>query len=196
MVAKMNKAMNLPGIAFALLLAVAILPSTVLATDSDLSVSAGESNRSCTWVGLGCGLSSLGSPGGHWNISHNRGNILFGLRGTASSGGSYMVADRDNDYDTTGDLALLVGLTRRYSRVILSVSTGLSGMRGTFHEKDPANSDWTIKSDYNTVLGLPFEAQLVWRLGNKAGLGLYGYANINSNRNHGGLCLALIFGKI
>ena len=183
-------------IVFVLFLTVMMLPTAALALDTDASGPAEGSRSTYTWVGCGIGASSMGSPGGHFNISRTSGILFFGFRTTASSGGKYMVVDRDNDYDTMGDLALLVGLTRRCGRFIMSASTGVAGVGGTFHEKDPANSDILIKRDYQMVFGLPFEAQLIWRLGDNVGLGLYGYANVNSNRNHGGLCISLVFGKI
>ncbi|MBU8923256.1 MAG: hypothetical protein KOO63_15660 [Bacteroidales bacterium] len=201
----MNKSINLigwqsiPGVvitAFVLFLIVATLLAATFPIDLEAAEKTEESQPTHTWVGFGCGPSSLGSPGGHLNISRTRGHIIFGIRSTASSGGKYEVVDRVNDYDTMGDLALLVGLTRRCERLIMSASTGVAGVGGTFHEKDPTNSDILIKRDYQMVLGLPFEAQLIWRLGDNAGLGLYGYANVNSNRNHGGVCISLIFGKI
>ena len=183
-------------IVFVLFLTVMMLPTATLAIDTDAARPAEESRSTYTWVGWGGGLSSMGSPGGDFNISRTSGILLFGFRTTASSGGKYRVVDRDNDYDTMGDLALLAGLTRRCGRFIASASTGVAGVGGTFHEKDPANSDLLVKRDYNMVLGLPFEAQLIWRFGDNAGLGLYGYANVNSNHSHGGVCISLVFGKI
>ena len=46
------------------------------------------------------------------------------------------------------------------------------------------------------VLGVPLELQLFWRPGSLVGLGLYGFANFNSQRSFGGLTLGLQLGRL
>ena len=153
------------------------------------------------WVGMGIGKSSLGRPCGEFNLNYRRGVIIFGLRGTASTGGSYKVEDCDagydcdDAYDELKDLALVAGVTHSFDRVLLSLAAGVAGVKGTFHELIPGSDDIYEKGKYETAIGLPFEAQAIWMFSDKAAIGLYGYYNLNRNRNFGGLCFSLMFGS-
>jgi hypothetical protein len=81
--------------------------------------------------------------------------------------------------------AILSGLTWSTKYGLISLETGIGFVRG----KIPRSQDSSI--DSFTIIGLPVAVQLFWTPFEKLGIGLYGFANFNSQEHMGGLLFCL-----
>ena len=81
--------------------------------------------------------------------------------------------------------AVLSGLTWSTTYGLISLETGIGFVRG----KIPRFQDSSI--DKFTTIGLPVAVQLFWTPSEKLGIGLYGFANFNSQEHMGGLLFCL-----
>lgn len=91
------------------------------------------------------------------------------------------------------DYSILYGRAFTSSAFLASLGGGLgfvdgSISNGLFSEEEP--------EEIEMIIGLPLEAQLFWRPLRFLGLGLYGFANINSEESFYGCTLALQIGKL
>jgi hypothetical protein len=92
-----------------------------------------------------------------------------------------------------GDNGLLYGLALKQEQVFVSVGVGLAFVEGSishglFSTKEPEKIGPTI--------GIPVEAQLFWRPARFLGIGLYAFANLNSEEPFAGITLGFQFGKL
>lgn len=72
---------------------------------------------------------------------------------------------------------------------ILAAGAGVS-MVGGEYEMDSGEV-----TKFDSVVGLPLEAQFRWKIRDRLGAGLYLFGNINSRVNFYGLSASLYFGK-
>jgi len=137
------------------------------------------------WLNAGLGYSSLGSLGavGSLNIQYKR--ILFALRGTANT-------ERLFEGDELLDLGLLIGYVSRSPKMIVSVSTGVARVTGSYYFNEPAGFFGGHREPTSPVLGIPLDVQIIARLGRYIGLGAYIYANINSEKNFFGIAASIV----
>jgi hypothetical protein len=89
------------------------------------------------------------------------------------------------EYDTAWDLGVLYGkaLTPPNSLFLISGGIGLSLGRVT------------VKYDYVSTIGIPVEAQLLFKPFSSFGIGLYGFANLNTQQSYYGVTLCFTIGR-
>lgn len=132
------------------------------------------------WVSLGLGGGSEGFAGSLESaVQVNR--HLLSLR-------SAIVANIFDD--GFWDFAVLYGRATRWPRGQAAASIGLAIVDG---ERCAGLSGCTPVS---AVLGFPIAAQVFWRPMVVVGVGLYGFANLNSEQSFAGVTLSLQFGKL
>jgi hypothetical protein len=139
-------------------------------------------SRDTFWMGVGLGVGSEDFAG-TLNGSYQFGANLLSLRVAATAG----LFD-----DGFGDYALLYGRAtppagKRYHA---GAALGLALVQGC------EGGGLGGCQNVSDVLGVPLELQLFWRPGSLVGLGLYGFANFNSQRSFGGLTLGLQLGRL
>lgn len=139
--------------------------------------------RDTYWVGVGLGVGSE-DAGGHLNGSYQFGANLISLRAAVTAG---LFDDGVNDY------ALLYGRATRGAgdRHHLAAALGVAVVDGCERSGGLSNCEFS-----RSVIGLPLELQAFWRPGKLVGLGLYGFANLNSTRSFAGLTLGLQLGRL
>jgi hypothetical protein len=143
--------------------------------------SASAPRRDTFWVGVGLGAGSEDFAG-TLNGSYQFGGNLLALRASATAG----IFD-----DGFGDYALLYGrATPPAERYHASAAVGLGIVHGC------RGGGLGGCRDVPNVVGVPIELQLFWRPGSLVGLGLYGFANFNSQQSFAGLTLGLQLGRL
>ena len=137
------------------------------------------------WIGFGIGGGSVGNGGlslGLYTTYQFSKNLLT-LR-ILSSGEFWG--------KTLNDYSLLYGRVLISSKVFASLGGGLGVVGGSTSHGGFFTKRTTEKIE--TVIGIPLEAQLFWRPTQFLGLGLYGFANINSEETFYGSLLSLQIG--
>jgi len=86
--------------------------------------------------------------------------------------------------------AVLSGLAWSTTHSLISLETGIGLVRG----KIPIYQDSSIERF--TTIGLPVAVQLFWAPFEKLGIGLYGFADFNSQEHMGGLLFCLQLGRL
>jgi hypothetical protein len=137
------------------------------------------------WLDLGLGRSTVDEGGGfHMGATYQFGRNMLSLRATLNG---------ELFGKTIGDYGLLYGYALASSRILSSFGVGISLVsgsisKGLFSEEEAETIGPTI--------GLPLEAQLVWRPLKFMGIGLHGYANINPEESFTGATLCIHIGKL
>lgn len=134
-------------------------------------------------AGLGAGTEDFAGQAG---LSYQHGAHLFSLRVAATSG----LFD-----DGFADIALLYGRATRVGtrRFRAAGALGISAVDGCV---SPGDGGLGGCGDRKTVIGLPVETQLAWLPAAFLGVGLYGFANLNSTRSFAGVTLGVQLGKV
>ena len=147
------------------------------------------------WVTLGIGAGSIGiAVGGGFSYQMER--KIFSIR--------YVYQDNFEEFilgsspSRVADVAILYGLnaSKEDARGVLglaSISAGVGLVTSTSQKLLSQNRYKDIK---NSTIGLAIESQLIWAPVRAWGLGLYGFANINSERSFVGVLLSLPIGKL
>lgn len=135
------------------------------------------------WLYAGPGLTSLGTGGSAGLGIEFSGNVLS-MRATSTA------LDLGSE---TWDIALLYGRVVRHEDFLFSAGAGVAvvgGMRygglfgaGTAEEMD-------------TQMGFPLGGTALWVPAGVVGIGLHGYANVNTGHPFGGLGVVLRVGKL
>jgi hypothetical protein len=143
-------------------------------------------DKKCYWLNFGIGKGSVGdeSMAIATNFSYQFGKNLVSLRAAGNI---------DWFRKSMSDYGILYGRSLNQSSLFVSVGAGLALVEGSishglFSNKEPEKIGPTI--------GIPFEAQLFWRPTSFLGIGLYGFANLNSEETFYGFTLNLQFGKL
>lgn len=144
------------------------------------------------WFGLGMGGGSTGFSIGCVS-SLQAGKHVFSVRCSYNEESDMASFARK---DTDWDVALLYGRAARQTHTLLSLSIGLSAAGGThkipwYIDVSPSDRD-----RFGPKLGLPVEAQALYIPASFIGLGIYGFANINSESSFAGILFTLYFGKL
>ena len=132
----------------------------------------GWSSDRKTWVNLGVGLFALNA-----NVSFQYGKKIISVR--------YSKMGAIDDFEAS-DIGVLIGHTLCDGSVLFSGGIGLGLISGSFSQASYEKS----------LLGIPVETQLFFRLSESFGIGLYGFLNINSEKTLGNVCLSVQFGKL
>ncbi len=133
------------------------------------------------WATVSFGFGTPSSTALLLGVSLQTKPALLSLRVTANIA-------RDNG-PTESDLALLAlhATSGRHLRAALGGGIALvavdDGTRGYFH---PINR--------RTTMGLPLQIQGLWCFDRSVGLGLTGFANLNTRRSFGGITLGIVWG--
>ena len=146
--------------------------------------SAPVSRRDTYWLGIGLGAGSE-DLAAQANGSYQFGANLISAR-IASTAGLF-------DSEIT-DYGILYGRATRGARDrhLLSAAAGVSLVDGC----DGSGGFLGGCQDQSAVMGFPLEVQASYRPGKLLGVGLYGFANLNSRRSFGGVTLGVQLGRL
>ncbi|WP_372638486.1 hypothetical protein [Fodinibius sp.] len=135
------------------------------------------------WVHGGTSVSNLGL-GIHGGLSVDYKQHVFSLRTTST----------DMSYGAeTWDVALLYGRSTTFRTWYFSAGVGAAVIGG---EKYPGLFGRGNSSPMETMLGFPLEAVVSWQPVNVVALGLYGFANVNTEHPIGGMGLSFRIGDL
>ena len=137
------------------------------------------------WIDLGLGAGSVGEEGVSVNLSGtyqlDRNLLTVRIVGCGELFGKSL-----NDYSFLYSRAITT------SKILTSVGIGLGMVDGFISQGLFTDEPEKIKM----IIGLPFEAQFIWRPFSFLGIGLYGFANVNSEESFYGYTISLQVGKL
>lgn len=144
--------------------------------------------------GVGAGASTVGITT-HIDVSHGSRNTHFTYRLLFSQELTLFGPSPPN---RAWEIGILYGIYTRASYGMASISAGLAvsgGVeRGVFVHQEPGWFGRTIhESQSYTGIGIPLVAKVVWNPLWIFGIGLNGFANINSRRSYHGVSLEIRF---
>ena len=101
--------------------------------------------------------------------------------------------------ETVWDISMLYGRSWKSKSAMVSISGGL-GLVGGVRRGDYICSDGWFSSKYQkcpfSTIGLPLDVQLIWMPFRFLGLGIQGFANLNSEKSFHGLVANLQIGRL
>ncbi|MEZ5360086.1 MAG: hypothetical protein R3F48_14815 [Candidatus Zixiibacteriota bacterium] len=100
-----------------------------------------------------------------------------------------------SNYEEEECVHFMYGRCYRMKYGLFSLSAGLGLVTGTVRQEN-ATSYIDKYTDFGPNLGLPIQAQAIWRPTPVIGLGAKLFGNINSKNSYGGMHICLIIGKI
>lgn len=141
------------------------------------------------WFNLGLGPSSAvdGSMAGGLSVNYNYGLFLVTARFLYNEEFRICVFGC-NPSDNCYELSILSGLAYKTNLILASISAGLSYVYVNKY----------IDSYHKNFqrIGFPIDAQLFFRFYKYVGIGVNGFANLNSGHSFGGVLLCLQFGDL
>jgi len=145
------------------------------------------------WVNLGGGFCCVhgglgeddGGVSGGIGFSYRSGGNLFSFRAVGNSEFKLDLWGYSGPPDKVWDVGVLYGRITKSDRGMASLSGGV-GIVGA--------SDYGRATSHR--VGIPIEAQLFWIASDRLGLGIYGFANVNSDRSFAGALFCLQIGKL
>ncbi|MGM0545831.1 MAG: hypothetical protein ACQEST_03850 [Bacteroidota bacterium] len=141
-------------------------------TDSDIRYWA-EGGSAITTLGVGIQTGVV--------IDYN--NHVFSLGATST----------DLDFGTeVWDIAVLYGRSMRYQSLYLSAGTGVAVVGGVGYSDLFGNG---TENSIETSLGFPLKGQISWEPIRFLALGIYSFANINTEQPFGGIGVSVRVGK-
>ncbi len=154
---------------------------------------AGKSEEHHYWVNLGSGLGWVdGGLGEDWggisggaSFSYQAGPSIFSIRWVAIAELKLDLWGNSGPAEGVWDVGVLYGRIAKTSWGLVSISGGLS-LVGV--------SDNQGVSTYHP--GIPVESQLFWTPSSTFGIGIYGYANLNTEKSFLGALLCLQIGRL
>lgn len=165
-----------------------------IATDSLASSpdSTSQAGVPLLWFNVGGGGGSVhGGLGDAWggfsagiSASYCRGRSLFSVRGIVNTEIQIDIFGTSGPPESIGDIGVLYGAVARAPHALASISAGA----GIVMWSDGGHSR-------TRRFGVPIECQLFWKPSAYAGLGIYGFANLNSERSFAGALLCLQMGR-
>lgn len=155
----------------------------LLSTTDSFGQQAGVDSNTSYWVHGGTSINSLG-VGVHGGLTVDYNQHVFSLR-TVSTGRSYG--------SETWDVALLYGRSTTFRSWYLSAGVGAAVTGGT---KYPGLFGSGEGTPMETMLGFPLEANLSWQPTGFVALGLYSFANVNTEHPFGGIGISVRVGNI
>ena len=146
-------------------------------------------NQNYYWMNFGLGLGSVGEDGEggmaiHFNFAYEIAGKILTLR----------MLDCGQLFGRSLDeISFLYGKGFDFSKVYISFGGGIGMVKGSISHGIFSESKTTY---IGPTTGLPLEMQVQWRPFRLIGLGLYGFANINSEESFYGATLSLYIGKL
>ena len=167
-----------------------------------------DSSAQFFWVNGGLGVSSV-----HDGLGSNQAPPSFGLSLCYQSGKSlfsfqYLLSKEFqalrtySPSETVWDCGILYGRIAKASYGFASISTGISLVGGVRRGRYLSSSGgWFLGTNYYeqdnfVTVGIPVEGQLFWIPLNFLGIGLYGFANLNTEKSFIGALLCIQLGKL
>lgn len=143
----------------------------------------GDTNSTSYWVHGGTSINNLG-VGVQGGLSVDYNQHVFSLR-TVSTDQSYGAE--------TWDVALLYGRSTTFRSWYVSAGVGAAVTGGTKYSGLFGSGEGI---PMETMLGFPLEANLFWQPTNFVGLGVYSFANVNTEHPFGGMGLSVRVGNL
>lgn len=140
-----------------------------------------------TWLGLGAGAAN-GLIAGSANLTFQFDKNLISLR---TWGATTLCVTCEEDQPAFRDYSVLYGCATLSRSFHASLAAGPGIVAGNYGADDPFEPGEKLE---NTI-GLALEGQL-FVYGSHAGIGLYGFANINSQKSFYGLTLSVQLGDL
>lgn len=153
------------------------------------------------WLNAGLGFSSFGVNSGKsagLSYSFASENHFYTIGGVYNEEINFMgTAHPEN---IVWDIGLLYGLQHKTPHSLISISTGIALVGGVKRVDQITVTDtgWynhSYTGERFLTAGLPVETQLFWRLHKVFGIGLCGFANLNSQKSFAGGMLSLQIGN-
>ncbi|MEL7833681.1 hypothetical protein [Fodinibius sp. Rm-B-1B1-1] len=145
------------------------------------SVQKGDSDVNY-WVEGGPSLTTLGT-GLQAGLMADYNNHLFSISTTST----------DFDFGAeTWDIALIYGRSMSYRAFYLSAGTGVAVIGGSGYSDLLGKG---TKKSVDTSIGFPLRGQLSWQPISFMALGIYGFANVNTEQPFGGIGFSLRVGQ-
>ena len=147
--------------------------------------------KAAYWFNVGLGLSTAGSTALSANGSLRINKTIFSVRTTQVSeakdqagGGEFF------------DVGILIGTTASVtSNKLIALAVGLARVTGYRYVGEPGRHRTVEKEPLNNSVGIPLEIQMFYRPNHIFGLGVYVFANVNSEQSFGGVTLSIQFGQ-
>lgn len=134
------------------------------------------------WIQAGNSVTTLG-PGINGGITFDFNNHVLSLR-TVST---------DMNYGTeTWDVALLYGRSMTYQSLYFSAGVGASVIGGKSYSRLFGSENST---KIETTMGFPLEGRVSWEPTGFVALGVYSFANVNTEQPFGGIGLSIRLGN-
>lgn len=151
-----------------------------------------EKNEKFFRLNLGAGISNIDLSGG-MALYFQNGKMLYSLRYIKNI---EFVMDGPIPSEHIDDFGFLLGKVYRAPGILCSASTGIGMVNGLKRGRlvESGYEYYLYESIKFIKFGMPIEAQ-VFIGGNSLALGLYFFANLNSERSFSGFLLSLQIGK-
>lgn len=137
-----------------------------------------------SWVRSGLGEDEGGISGGI-SFSYQTGSNLFSIRGVENEEFKLDLFGYTGPPDKVWDMGVLYGRVAKASWGLASISGGV-GIVGA--------SEYEGSSSLH--MGIPVEGQLFWTPSYRLGIGIYGFANLNTEKSFAGALLCLQIGRL
>lgn len=163
-------------------LPLAIMIASLAITDS-FGQQTGTNGNTSYWVHGGTSVSNLG-VGIHGGISVDKNQHVFSFRTVSTD--LYYGAE-------TWDVALLYGRSTTFSTWYFSAGVGVAVTGGNKYSRLFGGGN---TAPMETTLGFPLEGNISWQPTRFVALGLYGFANVNTEHPLGGMGLLFRLGNL
>ena len=145
------------------------------------------------WVNMGGGFGlvngglgeSEGGISGGLSLSYQTGSSLFSIRGVINEEFKLDLWGYSGPPERVWDVGVLYGRVAKASWGLASISGGV-GIVGA--------SEYEGSSSLH--MGIPVEGQLFWTPSYRLGIGIYGFANLNTEKSFAGALLCLQIGRL
>ena len=134
------------------------------------------------WVHGGLGEDPAGVSGGI-SLSYQKGSSLFSIRGVGNEEFKLDLWGYSGPPERVWDIGVLYGRITKASYGLASISGGVSIVGASEYEGITCYR-----------IGFPVEGQLFWTPSSMVGIGIYGFANLNSEKSFIGALLCLQIG--
>jgi len=154
-----------------------------------------DSSAQFFWVNGGLGASSFGvSPG--VSVSYQSRKSLVSVRYVYNE--EFQILG-PSPSETVWDVGVLYGRSAKVSYGLASISGGIGVVGGVRRGKYLGSSGW-FSSNYEKLtfltVGIPVESQLFWTPLSFFGIGIYGFANLNTEKSFIGGLFCIQIGKL
>ena len=165
--------------------------SLILNSEACAQDNPNKNNTQNYWAIIGFGGSSVGWVANGANLSYQTGKHIISIRGILAIGSQY------GDY-YVWDVGALYGRCFKGQSTFISMSGGIGMVRGinviTIYD------NWIRvgqrRTEWFTTIGIPVETQLYWTPISFLGIGLYGFANLNTEESFIGALASIQIGKL